>query len=72
MELDAVYAAFYEDAWNRVRVTDIREDEVEIYLVDRGDNGKVQRSELKKLPAPFRRLPLQVSIEIACLLFRSW
>ena len=62
IEQDCVYAAFYEEAWYRVRVTDVRDDDVEIYFVDRGDNGKVNKDDLRKLHTQFKRLPMQVNL----------
>ena len=60
VDKDCLYAAFFEEAWYRAKVTDVRGDEAEIYFVDRGDNGQVKTSELRKLPAQFKRLPMQV------------
>ena len=60
VQKDCLYAALFEEDWYRAKVTDVRGDEAEIYFVDRGDTGQVKTSELRKLPAQFRRLPMQV------------
>ncbi len=55
-----MYAAYCEESWHRARVVDLKDDEVEIDLVDRGDQTTANVSDLRKLPAQFKRLPLQV------------